>query len=290
MSKTKPNVAALIIDPQNDFSEKRFGQCGSLFVEGAIEDFQRGSAFLDENRHLLQDLYISFDMHNKMQIFHKLWWKNADGKHPGNFDFQVITSHDILEGKWIPQIEPEWSLKYVQHLEAQDGFAHVIWPDHCLMGHWGQAIQQDILNSVEAWQVEYGSMRAINTLTKGWNPGYEFFGIFQPQIYLKDDPYTHFNQAFAESLNKHAMIYAFGEAESHCFGLSIKQLLDQADNNNKVCQELLGKIIVLSDCMSDIPGYKEIMKPVFSEASSKYGMRIKKTEEVDVLNDLNALV
>ena len=289
-NQVRPNVATLIIDPQNDFSENRFGRCGSLFVEGAIQDFERGSSFIDENRKLIRDMYISFDMHNKMQIFHRLWWKSADGKHPGMFDFLVITSQDILDGKWIPQIEKEWSLKYVQQLEAQEGFAHVIWPDHCLMGHWGQSMQRDILHSVEAWQTEYGSMKAINTLTKGWNPGYEYFGIFQPQVYLPDDPYTHFNQGFADQLNQHAMVYAFGEAESHCFGLSIKQLLDQANAQNKVCEELLGKIVVLSDCMSDIPNYEGAMQPALKEAQLKYGMRIMSTDNVDVLNDLNAVV
>jgi len=277
----KLNIAVLQVDGQNCFCHSK----GPLYVPGAVEDMARAAAFIKRNKEHIKNIYATFDVHSKMQIFHATWWKDQSGNHPE--PFTTITAQDVIDGKWIPQIEQDWSLTYILKLEAQDGFVHTIWPDHALIGTWSQLMYEPLLEAINEWQVNYGSMKALETLNKGWNPGYEFFGVFQPQVYQEDDPYTHFNQTFAEKLNQHALVYAFGEAKSHCFGLSIKQLLDEANGGNEVCQKLLGKIVILGDCASDIPGFEGVMDSYLQEACDKYEMQIKNSDEVNVFEDLN---
>ena len=285
---TKLNIAVLQIDGQNCFCHPD----GSLYVPGAAEDMQRAATFIKTNKEYIKEIYATFDVHSKMQIFHAAWWKDKNGNHPPNEKgkYTIITAQDIIDGKWIPQIEPEWSLKYVQLLEAQEGFLHCIWPDHALMGTWSQLMYEPLVEAIDEWQVNYGSMKALNTLNKGWNPGYEFFGIFAPQIYLPDDSYTHFNSSFVEKLNQHALIYTYGEALSHCFGLSIKQLVDQANKggyDGEISHQLLSRLVVLTDCSSDIPGFEGAMDPYLEEACEKYGMEMMASTEVNIIEDFD---
>lgn len=280
----KPNIAVLSVDNQNDFCEKSdlfTGRKGALYVEGAYEDTLRAADFIKLHSSSIKQIFATFDTHSPMQIFHAAWWLGSDGEPPK--PFTTISYSDIVSGKWIPQIEPEWSLKYIKTLESQKGFSHCIWPNHCEMGSWGQLMIFNLKEAIDEWQRNYGSMIHLKTLNKGWNPGYEFFGIFKPQIHIESDPYTHFNYKFVEELNQFDKIYAFGEAKSHCFGLSIQQLLTQAQQGNALCQEVIGKIIVLEDCTSDIPGFEGAMDFVLQEAQLTYGMKMQKSTEINSL-------
>jgi nicotinamidase/pyrazinamidase len=283
----KPSVGVLVIDAQNDFCENR-GQKGSLYIEGSAEDMRRGSQFILDNRDKIRQIYASFDVHSQMQIFHAAWWiETATGKHPS--PYTKITLEDIDNGVYVAVIEKEWSREYVRLLEEQKEFDNLIWPNHCLQGTWGSLMHQSVAYAISEWQYNYGSAISLETLNKGWQPGYEFFGIFRPQVQYQGDHYTWFNTAFAEKLNENDVLYVFGEAESHCVGLSIKQLLQVANketeslSNHSLAVSLLGKIVLLTDCMSDVQGYEGVMQPVFKEACEKYGMRMQKHDEVDIL-------
>lgn len=288
----KPNVGVLIIDAQNDFCENKgpLGQKGSLYVPGSSDDMNRGAEFILANRDRIKQIYASFDVHSRMQIFHPAWWiEKSTGKNPD--PYTMITLEGIDNGDFIAVIEQEWSREYVRLLEEQGEFNHLIWPYHCLQGTWGSLMNDSVTYAVEEWQVNYGSSVALETLNKGWIPGYEYFGIFKPQIQAQGDTYTWFNRGFAEKLDQHDVIYVFGEAESHCVGLSIKQLLMEATlSNQDLSARLLSKIVLLSDCMSDVQGYEGVMQPVFKDACEKYGMRMQKHNEVNIENDLNVSV
>lgn len=282
----KPNIAVLSIDNQNDFcakSDTLTGQKGALYVEGAYEDTLRASDFIRLHSASIKQIFATFDLHHPMQIFHAAWWVNSEGQQPA--PFTLISYQDILSGKWIPQIEPQWTLRYIKELESQDGFSHCIWPNHCEMGSWGQLMVKSLQEAINEWQSNYGSMAYPKLIHKGWNPGYEFFGIFKPQIQVEDDVYTHFNYQLVEELNAFDKVYAFGEAKSHCFGLSIKQLLDEANGGQQSCQELLGKIVVLEDCTSDIPGFEGAMDSFLEDACTVYGMQIKNSTDITSLSE-----
>jgi len=285
---SKPSVGVLIIDAQNDFCENR-GQTGSLYIKGSAEDMQRGAQFIKTNKDLIKKIYASFDVHSRMQIFHQAWWiETATGENPE--PYTLITLKDIDNGVFIANIEQDWSREYVRLLEEQGEFMHLIWPYHCIQGTWGSLMHTSVAKAIEDWQVNYGSAITLETLNKGWAPGYEYFGIFKPQVQSQGDTYTWFNKEFAKKLDQHDVLYVFGEAESHCVGLSIKQLLDEANKSLSVASSLLGKIVLLSDCMSDVKGYEGAMQPVFKEACEKFGMRMQKHDEVNVPKDAKLLV
>lgn len=44
-------------------------------------------------------------------------------------------------------------MKYARKLEAGGKFKLTIWPDHCLIGSDGHAIQDDIQNAVREWDI-----------------------------------------------------------------------------------------------------------------------------------------
>ena len=296
-SNKKPNVGVLIIDAQNDFCENKgpLGQKGSLYIEGSTEDMNRGAQFILNNRDRIKQIYASFDVHSRMQIFHPAWWiEKATGKNPD--PLTLITLEGIDNGDFVAVIEQEWSREYVRLLEEQGEFKLLIWPYHCLQGTWGSLMNASVTYAIEEWQFNYGSSVVLETLNKGWVPGYEYFGIFKPQIQTQGDTYTWFNKDFVEKLDQHDVIYIFGEAQSHCVGLSIKQLLVEANGDGTtssyrdLSSRLLSKIVLLSDCMSDVEGYEGVMQPVFKEACEKHGMRMQKHDEVNIEEDLKTLI
>ena len=46
-----------------------------------------------------------------------------------------------------------YCLKYTRRLEAGGKFKLTIWPDHCLIGSDGHAIQKDIQEAVREWDI-----------------------------------------------------------------------------------------------------------------------------------------
>jgi len=236
---SKPSVGVLIIDAQNDFCENR-GQTGSLYIKGSTEDMQRGAQFIKTNKDLIKKIYASFDVHSRMQIFHQAWWiETATGENPE--PYTLITLKDIDNGVFIANIEQDWSREYVRLLEEQGEFMHLIWPYHCIQGTWGSLMHTSVAKAIEDWQVNYGSAITLETLNKGWAPGYEYFGIFKPQFNLKETLTLGLTRSLLRSLTN-TTCFMFRRAESHCVGLSIKQLLDEANKSLSVASSLLGKM------------------------------------------------
>ena len=53
-----------------------------------------------------------------------------------------------------------------------------------------------------------------------------------------------------------------GEAKSHCVANSLKQILDFAP-------ELVPKLVVVTDCMSDVTGLGYLADPIYAEARTR---------------------
>jgi nicotinamidase/pyrazinamidase len=49
-----------------------------------------------------------------------------------------------------------------------------------------------------------------------------------------------------------------GEAKSHCVANTIKQMLD--------IKGIARKLVILEDCMSDVPGFETIALPIYERA------------------------
>ena len=88
----KKQIAVLIIDPQNDFCHPE----GSLFVEGSIEDNERLSKWIVDNKDEINYIGCTLDSHQLIDIAHPRYWVDKNGNNPGAFT--VISASDVENG------------------------------------------------------------------------------------------------------------------------------------------------------------------------------------------------
>jgi nicotinamidase/pyrazinamidase len=260
----KSTHAFLIIDAQYDFCNPQ----GALFVPGAAEDMQRLKKLITQHIQAIDYICVTLDTHPVNDISHPAFWKDIQGKFPP--PFTQITSADIEQSKWTPRFRAAEAIQYVKALEKQGEFPHFIWPEHCLAGSKGAALDEAIQQAVHDWAVATG--KNYEALIKGTNPLTEHFGIFMAQIPIKGQPETQLNQRLIETLSQFDHIYLAGEARSHCVATSLKQVLMYAP-------ELAQKIIIVEDCMSDVTGLGHLGEPIYAEARKK-GLRFAKASEL----------
>lgn len=240
----------LIIDPQTDFCDPT----GSLYVKGAEDDMARLATFIRRVGNHLDDIHVTMDSHHRTDIAHPIWWKDRNGKNPN--PFTLITSKDVENGTWAPTIPSLYqrSLDYVRALEKGKKFVLVIWPPHCIIGTPGHNITQSIRDAL--WEYEGVPGRIVNSVTKGSNPFTEHYSVFQAEVPDPKDPSTRLNAGLVDVLQQADLIYVGGEAKSHCVAASIRDLANtflSAVGNDSY----LEKITLLTDCMSNVPGFEK---------------------------------
>ena len=257
----------LVIDGQNDFHDI---PSATLPVTGAVKDTERIAKFIE--RVNPDTIFASLDSHYSLDISHPAWWENADGSPVG--PFTLITANDIKNGKYVPRIDPARSLKYVEALEANGEFSHFIWPEHCLIGTEGQALHPVFFAAIRAWMNK--NLKWVNFINKGVNPYTEHFGIFRANVPLNEDPATQVNQGVFQVLNAHDVVYLAGQARTHCVANSLRQML-------QIAPQLSSKIVVLEDCMSNVPGlpqdFYNFVDGMYADAVSK-GVTVLKSDKV----------
>ena len=263
--RTKMRTAFLIIDAQYDFCNPE----GALFVPGAVEDMNKLSRLINKNASNIDHIIVTLDNHPVNDISHPGFWKDKNGIHPA--PFTQVTSRDIEAGNWLPQFKHVEALTYLKALEAQGKFLHFIWPEHCLIGSKGASLDDTLLETLRNWT---RSGRQYQAVVKGQNPLTEHFGIFQAQIPIDNALETQLNTSLIEELKLYDNIYLAGEAKSHCVATSLKQAMDYAP-------ELARKIILIEDCMSDVPGLGHLGTPIFNEAREK-GLRFVQSEDLNI--------
>ncbi|GAB3039728.1 cysteine hydrolase family protein [Spirosoma pulveris] len=244
----------LIIDTQFDFCHPQ----GALFVPGAEQDVERMSALIRNHADQIDHIVVTLDTHQVLDIAHPLFWHDASGKHPA--PFTRISGEEVDAGRWIPRFSPEKAIAYIHNLEADGQFAHFIWPEHCLIGSRGAALHDTLLDALKNWSQQ----RDLDyvAVQKGLYPLSEHFGIFRAQVPDAAVPETQLNRALIADLTRFDCIYLMGEAKSHCVANSLKQILDFAP-------ELVPKLILVTDCMSDVTGLGYLADPIYAEARSR---------------------
>lgn len=248
------SVALLIIDAQKDFCDPN----GALYVPGAEKDMERLAQFIKKNQYSIEHICLTLDAHPYVHISHPCYWKSKEGKNPD--PFTVITSQQVEKGEWIPQFQPNYSLEYLKKLEAQGQFPHVIWPYHCIAGTKGFTIVDILMEAIQAWSFSTGKPHQI--VIKGTNPYTEHFGIFTANIPIENQKDTLPNFELLNQLNQFDYIYLAGEARSHCVATSLNQIL-------QLKPEMSSKLIILQDCMSDVPGFGEQANAIYELATQK---------------------
>lgn len=257
-------VAILGIDLQNDFTSSN----GSLYVNGAEEDVKRIADFILNNQCRIDYIALTLDSHQPIHIAHQIYWRDHEGNHPPLFS--IISSKDLIEGRWIPQYNKERALIYLEQLEKK-GEVCTIWPMHCILGTTGWALDRLITNSLAEWAIVNG--KSYELFYKGYSQSTEHYSIFKAAVEWDNEPETFLNNKLLSILNKYDEVILIGEAADFCVANSLNDILDE-------CEELTRKIVILSDCMSWIQNDNPRAKKIFEKAKN-LGVRFTTSTEYD---------
>lgn len=258
-------TAFLIIDAQYDFCNP----AGTLYIPGAEADMQRLSQLIYTYTNQIDGIYATLDTHPVNDISHPSFWEDAKGNAPAPFTH--ISLADLTAGIWKPRQEVEKVKQYIAQLEKQGEFVHFIWPEHCLHGSKGAALDDTLLEALRQYAHQN---KEYQTIQKGTHPLTEHFGIFQAQIPIADAPETQLNTAFIQELMAYDQIFLCGEAKSHCVATSLKQAMTHAP-------ALAQKFILIEDIMTDVPSLGHLGEPIYLEARQQ-GIRFVQSADIQL--------
>jgi nicotinamidase-related amidase len=230
-------VCLIAIDIQQDFMDN-----GALGVPGAIKDVERLNWWIYNNMDYLATIVVSIDTHNPFQIFHPCWWIDRNGNCPDPYSFTTITLDDLDRGNWRPVINPVGSREYVEGLKRASSLDLLVWPYHCLQGTTGHALENQFANM--AYFHSVAKKTVLDRMVKGTDPMSEMYGIVKAEY----DKLNRINVDFLNKIEKYDMIVMAGEAKSHCFLSSLRQIVEHFSNR----LDITSKIYVLEDCMSSV--------------------------------------
>lgn len=249
----------LIIDPQNDFCDPK----GALYVPGATTDIINVSNFITKD---IDQIHITLDTHNQIDISHPIWWVDKNKRHPD--PFTIITYDDIENEKWtttIPQFFTR-SKEYVKTLEQSGKYSLCIWPLHCLQGTWGHAIPDTLCMSLREWETNF---RVVNFIHKGMNPWTEHYSAIKAEVIDPSDKSTLTNDGLIRILKHEAdEIFICGEASSHCVASTIRDIIKEFNS-----AELCSKIRYMRNCCSPVPGFNNLEEQLLEDCEQS-GIKI----------------
>jgi nicotinamidase/pyrazinamidase len=235
----------VVIDPQNDFVSPK----GSLSVPGAEADMGRLAEMLDRSGEAIDQIFVSLDSHHVLDISHPGWWLDRDGHPPA--PFTRIRPEDVLAGRFRtanPAAE-ERSLHYLQALEAEDRYPHVIWPEHCLIGDVGGAVWSTLSAALHRW--ERRRQRNVSFVVKGTNPWTEHFSAVRAEVPDEADPGGTGMQELVAAVAAASRIWVAGEARSHCVANTVRDLFDVIPDPG-----LPARTVLLTDATSDVTTFE----------------------------------
>lgn len=256
-----PKTVFLGIDIQQDFMDN-----GALGVPGANQDVIRTGQFIYNNIEKISEIIVSLDTHEPAQIFHPYWWEDTAGNHPA--PYTIIKLEDLTNGHWHAVTDPALSKHYVRQLEKA-GKQLCIWPYHCINGTTGWALENQFSNLIHFMSV--AARIPVQKICKGQYPLSEMYGIIRPEYSMHDNT----NTKLLEKIASFDKIVIAGEAKSHCVLESIKQICEYYYDK----LEITRKIYVLTDCMSDIPGFEQQSQTGYKILASKYKINLVKSTD-----------
>ena len=288
-------ICLLLIDVQNTFCIPDF----ELFVggktgNGAVEDNQRLCEFIYRHLGVITKIIPTLDTHTAMQIFHPIFWVNAQGEHPTPAATN-ITPTDIEQGIW--QVNPavahsltngdyelltKQALHYVKQLSQHGKYPLIVWPYHSMLGGIGHALVSSLEEAIFFHSIARQSQAQFEL--KGENPFTENYSILRPEVLIGWDnqPIGKKNTNLIQQLLKYDAVIIAGQAKSHCVAWTIEDLLTEI---KQVDSTLTKKIYLLEDCTSPVvvPGvvdYTEQANTIFTRFADAGMHIIKSTEEL----------
>ena len=244
----------LIIDPQNDFSD---APGAALPVSGASVDAERLAELLDRLDGRIDDIHVTLDTHQLVDIAHPVFWRDGNGERPA--PFTPITVADVENEIWRP-FDPRLhrrALEYVRALRDNGRYTLTIWPPHCLIGTWGHNVMPVVAGALRRWE-ETGFKR-VDYLSKGHNFWTGHYSAVRADVPDPSDPTTQLNVALIETLENADVVALSGQALSHCVANTIRDIADCFG------QENVRKLVLIEDTSSPVPGFEDLARQFLTD-------------------------
>jgi nicotinamidase-related amidase len=262
----------LLIDPQNDFCDL---PGAALPVPGADADMHRAAAFVRNGHASITDVVITLDTHPTVAIERTSFWQQGSGEPIP--PFTEITKAAVRDRQYVPRNEallPE-VLRYLQALEAGGRYKLMVWPIHCVLGTWGHNIHSALAREIAAW--EEREQRGAFKVLKGQNPMTEQYSAIRAEVPHASDPQTQTNRLLiARARPAEGLLLVAGEAASHCVAATLEHLFEELSAAE------LGRVVILRDCMSPVPGFEAQAEEFFEKARQR-GARVVTSEQARTL-------
>ena len=268
----RSDVILMIIDPQYDFCNPK----GSLYVPGADEDMNRVAEMVRKHPNEIDDIQITMDTHQSIDIAHPSFWIDPDGNHPA--PFTQITYADIKDGKWAARAkgprseDPTWELEYTRKLEESGRYPLIIWPEHCLDGSLGWTIHEPLRLAIkESWEIP--RVATVQYIRKGQSAFTEHYSALMAEVPIPLDLGTLLDSRLIEKMQKADTILLAGEALSHCVANTVRDLA------NNFGEENISNLVLLKDATSSVTGFENRGDDFINEMTGR-GMRIESTTTI----------
>ena len=255
------NVQLLMIDLQNDFCEPN----GALYVNGANEDAIRTADLIRRLGKRLDRIRMTMDCHHVIDIAHPIFWLDYEDEHPA--PFTIIGVDDIEKGRFRTT-NPTFMKRagdYVRELAANDRYPLCIWPYHCLIGTWGNNIQNDVMDAVQSWERDNFAMAEI--VPKGTNFWTEHYSAVKADVPDPRDPGTQLNDDLIRALEQADVIGVLGQAKSHCLANTVRDIAGEFGKEN------VKKLVLIEDCTSSVSGFEHLGEEFVQEMTAS-GMQV----------------
>lgn len=253
-------VCLLIIDPQNDFvGDDAFS--GTLEVPNAKTDMQRIADMVRTRGKDIDEIVVTMDAHMVYHISHPIFWVDARGEHPKPFTQITLEAYDAGTWRTTRVEDAEFAREYLDRLEKQNRFKHTIWPEHCLIGSFGQSVNATLYAALKEWE-EAMPGRTVKYVQKGNDAHTEMYSALRAEVPISAK--TDFNQALADHLMRFDRIVVTGEAASHCVNYTVRDLIEHESN-------AADKLYVIKSMMSEVTGFVGDKESFFRDVVSSGG-------------------
>ena len=187
-SKTFKKTSLLIIDPQVDLHPG-----GSLPIPGAQQCSERIASIIRKNKHYIHEIFVSLKANQVCHITHASFWRSKNGKKPP--PYTIISHNDVKSGVWAPHDRTyhmrDWCQTYTKELERKGRAKLTIWPDHCIIGSKGCAVEPCINEALQEWAAH--SKKSVTYIMKGLNSRTEMHSALEAEVVDPHDYSTALN-------------------------------------------------------------------------------------------------
>ena len=267
---------------------------GELFVAGADVEGQAVATMIKRLKspttgHKIFKIHATLDSHQRNDGSHNTAWKQKDGTSPP--PFTIIKPDDVRAQKYVPRFPVavwegqaipsiDWALKYTTALEKAGRAPLILWPPHCEIGSWGQAIYWPLMEAYNDWSAATNSW--IDFISKGHWPFTEHYSGLQADVPDSTRPETQMNVGVVQDAMEADIIAWTGWAGSHCLRWTA---LDAANYFGKTGDNpFLKKSVFFEDAsapVGDLPGstmFSDWRKEFLDEVVRRGAVVMKTTE------------